>query len=235
MAETGRSPSADDQGSATAELAVALPAVVLGLAAVLGVGHVALAQLACVDAARAGARLAARGETDARVLAAARETSASPSSRVTLTRGRLVTVVVRRPVHLLGIGPTVMTQARARAEPEQPADGGSATVLVLATVLVAVVLALLVGGVAVAVLARHRAVVAADLAALAGAAAARSSGAPCERARSVAGANGAALQRCAVTGQVVQVRVAVRPPGPVGRLGLASASAAAGPSGQASR
>ncbi len=45
-----------------AEFAVALPAVVLVLALLLGAARVALAQVGCVDAARAGARAAARGE-----------------------------------------------------------------------------------------------------------------------------------------------------------------------------
>ena len=45
-------------GTATAELAVALPAVVVVLAGVLAVGQAVLAQVQCVDAARAGARAA---------------------------------------------------------------------------------------------------------------------------------------------------------------------------------
>ncbi|WP_344463006.1 TadE family type IV pilus minor pilin [Kitasatospora kazusensis] len=53
----------------TAETAVALPALVL-LAAMLIWGVVAAAaQIRCVDAARVGARAAARGEADAVVLA----------------------------------------------------------------------------------------------------------------------------------------------------------------------
>lgn len=57
------------RGSATAETALALPAVVLVLAALLGTGQVILARLVCVDATRAGARAAARAEPDARVRA----------------------------------------------------------------------------------------------------------------------------------------------------------------------
>jgi Flp pilus assembly protein TadG len=56
-----------DAGTVTAELAVALPAVVLLLAALLTVGSVMSAQLRCQDAARAGARWAARGEGRAAV------------------------------------------------------------------------------------------------------------------------------------------------------------------------
>jgi Flp pilus assembly protein TadG len=52
-----------DGGMATAELAVVLPALVLVVAAALTAVSVLLAQLRCVDAAREGARAAARGET----------------------------------------------------------------------------------------------------------------------------------------------------------------------------
>ncbi|HST66113.1 MAG TPA: TadE family type IV pilus minor pilin [Mycobacteriales bacterium] len=51
-----------DGGMATAELAVVLPALVLVVAAALTAVSVLLAQLRCVDAAREGARAAARGE-----------------------------------------------------------------------------------------------------------------------------------------------------------------------------
>ncbi|MEU3561720.1 TadE family type IV pilus minor pilin [Kitasatospora sp. NPDC006786] len=60
-----------DAGFVTAETAVALPALVL-LAAMLIWGVLAAAtQIRCVDAARVGARAAARGETDAAELARA--------------------------------------------------------------------------------------------------------------------------------------------------------------------
>ena len=55
-------PGRGDGGSVTAEAALALPAVVLVLATVVGVGRVVTAQIQCVDGARAAARLAARGE-----------------------------------------------------------------------------------------------------------------------------------------------------------------------------
>jgi secretion/DNA translocation related TadE-like protein len=88
-------------------------------------------------------------------------------------------------------------------------DRGSGTVLALA-------LSLLIGlgataGVArgLAVAARHRANAAADLAALAGAAAALDGpGGACTEAGRVARANGGRLDRCVVTGEVVEVRVA---------------------------
>lgn len=51
-----------DRGSVTAETAVALPALVLVLTAAVWAVTIVGAQLRCVDAARAGARAAARGE-----------------------------------------------------------------------------------------------------------------------------------------------------------------------------
>ncbi|MER7751150.1 TadE family type IV pilus minor pilin [Kitasatospora sp. NPDC097643] len=68
-----------DGGFVTAETAVALPALVL-LAAMLVWGVLAAAaQLRCVDAARVGARAAARGEADAAGLARA---AAPPGAEV---------------------------------------------------------------------------------------------------------------------------------------------------------
>lgn len=54
-----------DQGSVTAELVVALPAVVLVLAACVGALQVAAAQVRLQDAAALGARAAARGDDPA--------------------------------------------------------------------------------------------------------------------------------------------------------------------------
>lgn len=55
---------AGDRGSVTAELALALPAVVLVVAVLLVTAAAASAQLRCADGARAGARMAALGEPD---------------------------------------------------------------------------------------------------------------------------------------------------------------------------
>ena len=115
-------------------------------------------------------------------------------------------------------------------------DRGSATVWVLALCGVLVSLgaaAVLVGG---AVAGRHRAEAAADLAALAAAGRAVSGAAdPCAAAESVASANGAVLESCAVhPGAVVEVRVTVGVMlGPLGRR-PASARARAGPAGPGS-
>ncbi|WP_371480742.1 TadE family type IV pilus minor pilin [Kitasatospora sp. NBC_00315] len=86
---------ARDAGFATAETAVALPALVL-LAAMLIWGVVAAAaQIHCVDAARVGARAAARGDTDAVAVA---RSAAPPGAVVRITTaGDAVRVTVEAP------------------------------------------------------------------------------------------------------------------------------------------
>jgi Flp pilus assembly protein TadG len=123
----------DQRGAATAELAVAMPAVMVVLAAVLSVGQAVLAKVTCVDAARAGARAAARGAGPDQVRQQA--LAVVPSSREGGTGGEpavsmadvgapgpaaeLVAVTVSRSVRLVGLGPTVRVSARAVAQPEQ--------------------------------------------------------------------------------------------------------------------
>lgn len=74
-----------DGGSVTAETALALPAVVLVLATLLGVGQALLARISCIDAARAGARAASRSEPDAQVRLKARQLV--PAAAVAVFRG----------------------------------------------------------------------------------------------------------------------------------------------------
>ncbi|MCC2309486.1 TadE family type IV pilus minor pilin [Cellulomonas chengniuliangii] len=109
-----------ERGSATAELAVALPAVVVLLVALLVLASAATTQLRCADAARAGARIAALGEDEAAVdevvtrLAGAR-------AEVELGRdGDWVTVSVTSPstVGALHLAPVrVAASATAWVEP----------------------------------------------------------------------------------------------------------------------
>jgi hypothetical protein len=82
----------------TAELAVAVPAVLLVLAACLGGLRVGAERLRVVDAAAQGARLAALGESPLPPVAAigARVLSTSRT-------GETVCVTVRRDVVLLGV------------------------------------------------------------------------------------------------------------------------------------
>jgi secretion/DNA translocation related TadE-like protein len=197
-----RADRAGDLGTATAELALALPAVALAAAVVAGVTQVAVAELGCVDAASV-------------------EVRADPPSALV--------VRVRRRVHLvLRGGPSVLVAGEASAEREVPGDAGGATVLVVAVVALAAALAVAIALVSGAVVARHRAAAAADLAALAAASTLASS--PCAAAARVAAANGAHVESCRpdATDQAVEVSVSVRPPGVLGRVGLAVARARAG-------
>ncbi len=76
----------------TAETAVALPALVVVLAAALWAVAAVGAQLECVDAARTGARAASRGESLDRVRGGVLAAS-PPGARVTVTRSAEVTRV----------------------------------------------------------------------------------------------------------------------------------------------
>ncbi|MFD9513728.1 TadE family type IV pilus minor pilin [Streptomyces mirabilis] len=96
----GRSRSWDrsrdrDRGFVTAEAAVALPSLVLVGMALVWALLAASAQIQCVDAARAGARAAARQDPPDTVLATTRR-AAPRGAGVTVTReGDLVRVTVR--------------------------------------------------------------------------------------------------------------------------------------------
>ena len=86
----------------TAEFAVVLPAVVLILALSLGAMGLAVDQVRCVDAAAAGARAAARGDSYGAVILVASR-AAPPGAWVSMaTSSDLVRVsVVSRP-HITG-------------------------------------------------------------------------------------------------------------------------------------
>jgi len=109
-------------------------------------------------------------------------------------------------------------------------DRGSGTVLVLAAVALAAALSVAGAAVGQAVVARHRAAAAADLAALAAVAGAPAGGDPsCERAVSSATRNGGRLISCAVEADgSVSVEVAVDVQGPLRPLPIARGRARAG-------
>jgi hypothetical protein len=108
-----------DRGSVTAELAVLLPAVVLLLAAVMSAGLATAAQLRCVDAARTGARLAARAEPAAALLATVRAEAPAGASVTVDQGGEFVAVQVSAAVPLPLPGrPRVGVQARSIAPRE---------------------------------------------------------------------------------------------------------------------
>ncbi|MGW1149334.1 Rv3654c family TadE-like protein, partial [Streptomyces sp. NPDC002454] len=103
---------------------------------------------------------------------------------------------------------------RAPHHHPRPGDRGAATVWAVTGIAVLMVVFTAVLALGQAATVRHRAAAAADLAALAAADRwADGPAAACARARTVAGANGARVLRCALAGEVAEVRVAVgRPP-----------------------
>jgi hypothetical protein len=115
-----RPPTPDERGSVTAELALALPAVVGLLVAVLLLASAATSQLRCADAARAGARAAALGEDRGVVTAIAQRVAGSGATVRVQESEPWVTVTVRRPLTggpLAGSGLTAEGRATARVEP----------------------------------------------------------------------------------------------------------------------
>ena len=111
-----------DSGAATAELAVVLPVLVLLVAAGMSAVSVFLAQLRCVDAAREGARAAARGESDAVVRSTAVRAAPGGAAVRVRAEGGDIQVTVSAAAGAAGglLGPLqVEAVAVARREPEQ--------------------------------------------------------------------------------------------------------------------
>ncbi|WP_235984927.1 TadE family type IV pilus minor pilin [Actinomyces trachealis] len=116
-ASTGRRrhPLCGEDGMVTAELAVAIPSVVIVLALVLVAVSAGVTQLRVADAARSGARQAARGSGD--VAAVAQHVGGAVS--VTVETGALTCVSASRPVigPLGGLGLRASARACAYTEP----------------------------------------------------------------------------------------------------------------------
>ncbi|MCB7135254.1 TadE family type IV pilus minor pilin [Cellulosimicrobium marinum] len=109
-----------ERGAVTAELAVALPAVVLVLAGVLAVSAASGAQMRSADAARAGARAAAIGEEDAVVRATAEHVAGDGTLVVVHRDDPWVEVSVTSPVVTGWLSSSPLRasgQAVARVEP----------------------------------------------------------------------------------------------------------------------
>jgi Flp pilus assembly protein TadG len=109
-----------DRGSATAELAMGLPALLVLLFAGLTAVGAVTTKLQCVDAAREAALAAARGEPGAEAGQRAAPTGAEVSVTV---EGDTVTATVHAPVPLLGgrlPGLRVDASAVAVVEPGSP-------------------------------------------------------------------------------------------------------------------
>lgn len=110
-------PRGRDRGAVTAEAAMVIPVLVAFALALVWALVAASAQIRCVDAARAGARAAARSEPEDAVLAAARA-AAPDRARVGVERaGEMWRVRVEAPTP--GPGPLALTlsaEAAALAE-----------------------------------------------------------------------------------------------------------------------
>lgn len=102
---------------------MALPTLVLVLAVALAAVDLGVAQVRCVDAARLGARLLARGEADGSALAAVRAAAPDGATIAVTATGSHVTVVVTGsvPVILRAVGalpaPSASAQALLEAAP----------------------------------------------------------------------------------------------------------------------
>lgn len=114
--------------------------------------------------------------------------------------------------------------------PRRVSERGSATVLVLPLLGALAVTAVLLGFVAGAVVAQRHAATAADLAALAGAAALQDGGDGCAEATAVTVHNDAEVVACRVSGAELQLTVRAETAALFGRRLTVSARARAGPS-----
>jgi hypothetical protein len=113
-----------EDGYATAEAAMALPALLVVLALAVGVLVSVGDQLRCVDAARVGARVAQRGDGDGAAAEAARRVAPEGSRITVLHHGDQVEVRVTDDVRPFGrslrLLPSVAVGARATAQVEGP-------------------------------------------------------------------------------------------------------------------
>lgn len=107
----------------TAEFAVVMPAVIFVLVLSLGALGLAFDQVRCVDAARAGARAASRGDSYAAVMLVARRAAPSEALVTMATSGDLVRVsVVSRPPLAGSLLPGWLRASSAASAAREPAD-----------------------------------------------------------------------------------------------------------------
>ncbi|MFJ4549768.1 TadE family type IV pilus minor pilin [Streptomyces sp. NPDC088817] len=95
----------DDAGFVTAEAAMVLPVLVLVVTTLVWVLLVVLAQIQCVDAARAGARAAARQDPEGSVTRVARDVAPHGATVTVTRRGDHVHVLVVADPPGLGVLP----------------------------------------------------------------------------------------------------------------------------------
>lgn len=118
-----------DRGAVTAETAVAIPSLLIVLTILVWIILVVTAQLRVYDAARAGARAAARGETTAQSVAVAEE-MAPPGADAVITRDdgdvRVEVRMVVEPPGGIPLLPSIEIEAVAHAAAEDAVDLGFA-------------------------------------------------------------------------------------------------------------
>jgi Flp pilus assembly protein TadG len=116
------SSSARDAGYTTVETALAIPSLILLVLALAGILAGMAAQIRCVDAARLGARAAARGEPPDAVRAAVAR--ASPDSHVDISNAAgLIHVAVSAPVASVSLLHAFTVHAEAvEADEAEPGD-----------------------------------------------------------------------------------------------------------------
>ncbi|WP_328698762.1 TadE family type IV pilus minor pilin [Brevibacterium rongguiense] len=114
----GRTRLRCERGAATAEFAMMMPALVVLILVVVGAGAIGLTQLRAYDAARAGAREAARGEPARDVEQAAHKRAGSAARVEISTAGEYtaVSVEIGLPASLRFVMRTVSARAEARTE-----------------------------------------------------------------------------------------------------------------------
>lgn len=118
-----RSARSGESGMVTAEFAVVLPAVVLVLALSLGALGLAWDQVRCVDAARAGARAASRGDSTGAVILVASQAAPSEAMVSVSTSGDLVRVsVVSRPRVAASLLPAWLRASSTASAAREPSD-----------------------------------------------------------------------------------------------------------------
>lgn len=113
-----------DAGTATAEFAVVMPAIVLLVIMLTGAAAVGFSQLRAFDAARSAAREIARGEPQAAVIDEAKKHAGDASSVVVRSDGGYsqVTVTIRLPAVIVFVDEV---EAAATARYEGDRGGGS--------------------------------------------------------------------------------------------------------------
>jgi hypothetical protein len=114
-----------DDGSVTAEIAVGLTAVVIVLSSLVSAISLGQAQLRAVDAAAAGARAAARGETEGQVLGLARRLAGTGAQVTVSEQGGMVGVEVRTAVPLPLPGSPTVTVKGSASTPAEAHVGGA--------------------------------------------------------------------------------------------------------------